>query len=392
MTFNMSSEKDILNGDNADIYFKRALKILESENIDDSITAEVTVSSFENPWVTFSGLDEIISLLKGKNIDLFALPEGTIIPYRDVHGTPVPFISVRGKYRDIGLYETSLLGFICQSSGISTAASLVRIACGDKPFFSFGIRRMHPSIAPMIDRAAYIGGADGVSGSLGARILGIEPVGTMPHALSLLLGDEKAWKSVASQAKGATVLIDTYDDEKFGALKAAGLLSNLKYVRLDTPSSRRGNFANIIREVRWELDLRGFKDVKIMVSGGLTPQDIVVLRNAGADSFGVGTSIASGKTVDFSMDIVEIAGKPITKKGKFSSRKDVLRCNKCHSVLVIPDGSRIPQCECSGSYESLLIQYLRSGTVSTEETPAKARDRAMAWIHSTINKDEPGVK
>ena len=43
MTFNMSSEKDILNGDNADIYFKRALKILESENIDDSITAEVTV-------------------------------------------------------------------------------------------------------------------------------------------------------------------------------------------------------------------------------------------------------------------------------------------------------------------------------------------------------------
>ncbi len=163
-------------------------------------------------------------------------------------------------------------------------------------------------------------------------------------------------------------------------------------MRLDTPSSRRGNFANSIREVRWELDLRGFKDVKIMVSGGLTPQDIVVLRNAGADSLGVGTSIASGKTVDFSMDIVEIAGKPLTKKGKFSSRKDVLRCNKCHSVLVIPDGSSIPQCECGGRYESLMIQYLRSGTVSTEETPAKARDRAMAWIHSSINKDEPGVK
>ena len=392
MTFNISSEKDILKGENADIYFRRALKVLESENIDDSITAEVTVSSFENPWVTFSGLDEIISLLKGKNIDLFALPEGTILPYRDMHGTPVPFISIRGKYRDIGLYETSILGFICQSSGISTAASLVRMACGDKPFFSFGIRRMHPSIAPMIDRAAYIGGADGVSGSLGARILGVEPVGTMPHALSLLLGDEKAWKSVASQAKSATVLIDTYDDEKFGALKAAELLPNLKYVRLDTPASRRGNFANIIREVRWELDIRGFKDVKIMVSGGLTPQDIVVLRNAGADSFGVGTSIASGRTVDFSMDIVEIAGKPITKKGKFSSRKEVLRCNKCHGVLVIPDGNRVPGCECGGRYESLLVQYLKSGSVLIDDSPAAARNRAVSWIDSAIKKDGLEVK
>ena len=46
MTFNISSEKDILKGENADIYFRRALKVLESENIDDSITAEVTVSSF----------------------------------------------------------------------------------------------------------------------------------------------------------------------------------------------------------------------------------------------------------------------------------------------------------------------------------------------------------
>lgn len=390
MTFNISSEKDILKGDNADIYFRRALKVLESEDINDDITAEVTVSSFENPWVTFSGIDEIISLLKGKKIDLFAVPEGTVIPYRDINGIPIPFISIRGKYRDIGLYETSILGFICQSSGISTSSSLVRIACGDKPFFSFGIRRMHPSIAPMIDRAAYIGGADGVSGSLGARILGIEPVGTMPHALSLLLGDEKAWKSIASQTDSATVLIDTYEDEKFGALKAAGMLPNLKYVRLDTPSSRRGNFANIIREVRWELDIRGFKYVKIMVSGGLTPQDIVVLRQAGADSFGVGTSIASGKTVDFSMDIVEIAGKPITKKGKFSSRKDVMQCDACHDITVIPYGSTASVCKCGGKLESILVQYLRSGEVSYEDTPNAARNRALERINAMIKKQETG--
>jgi nicotinate phosphoribosyltransferase len=50
------------------------------------------------------------------------------------------------------------------------------------------------------------------------------------------------------------VLIDTFGDEKFEALENAELLKgNIDAVRLDTPSSRRGDMLEIAREVRWEL-------------------------------------------------------------------------------------------------------------------------------------------
>ena len=75
-------------------------------------------------------------------------------------------------------------------------------------------------------------------------------------------------------------LIDTLGDEKFEALRAAEALGkSLAAVRLDTPSSRRGDFRKILREVRWELDLREFSHVRIFVSGGLGEQDILSLRD-----------------------------------------------------------------------------------------------------------------
>ncbi|NIM44791.1 MAG: nicotinate phosphoribosyltransferase, partial [Nitrososphaeria archaeon] len=53
-----------------------------------------------------------------------------------------------------------------------------------------------PSISPMLDRAAYIGGFDGVSSLKGAEVIGAKPTGTMPHALIIAMGDQvKAWKA-----------------------------------------------------------------------------------------------------------------------------------------------------------------------------------------------------
>ncbi|KXA96770.1 nicotinate phosphoribosyltransferase, partial [candidate division MSBL1 archaeon SCGC-AAA259I09] len=69
-------------------------------------------------------------------------------------------------------------------------------------------------------------------------------------------------------------------------------------VRLDTPSSRRGDFAKLVREVRWELDIRGFEHVDIVVSGGLDEYSIPPLIDAGAESFGVGTSVTNAPVMD----------------------------------------------------------------------------------------------
>ncbi|MCL5020755.1 MAG: nicotinate phosphoribosyltransferase, partial [Bacteroidetes bacterium] len=41
------------------------------------------------------------------------------------------------------------------------------------------------------------------------------------------------------------------------------------------------------------------------------------------DLYGVGTSISSAPVLDFAMDIVEIDGQPLSKRGKFSGEKQV---------------------------------------------------------------------
>lgn len=381
--FYIADEEEIRAGKASDVYFSRSMKGLSH---DQEVVAEITSSS-EEEWITFSGLKEVLSLLKPRNLTISALEEGEIIGTRDSGGIPVPFITIEGKYSEIGEMETAILGLICQSSGISTASSRVYMASYPAPFYSFGIRRMHPAISPMIDRAAYIGGAYGVSGILGAERISMDPVGTMPHSMALLMGEEAAWKYIAENfPKGKrTILIDTFSDEKESALRAARMFPGIDYIRLDTPRSRRGNFPNIVREIRWELNLRGFSNIKIMVSGGLDYESVSKLREAGAESFGVGTYISSAKSIDFSMDIVSINGTAITKKGKYSSKKDVSRCNKCHKVKVKPSELHIEKCECGGKLELLNRKVYESGKeVINPKSDSDIRAKVTERLNSMI--------
>ena len=382
--FNIAEAEDIKSGRTADVYFENALKTLEEFGFDGPVTMEVTVSGSTYPWILISGIQEVIHLLEGRRVNVEAVPEGTIIEARDTEGIPVPVMTITGKYSDFAIFETAVLGFICQSTGISTYSSMVRVAAGDLPFFSFGIRRMHPAISPMIDRATYIGGADGVSGIMGAEIIGIEPTGTMPHAVSIILGDDNAWKLGLSGNKHPKVaLIDTFEDEKFAAVHAARIVKDLDFVRLDTPSSRRGDFSNIVREVRWELDINGFRNVKIMVSGGLDHNSVLKLRKAGAAAFGVGTSIASAKPVDFAMDIVEMDERPLSKRGKFSGRKKVYRCPKCRNIYVKHNGDSPHICGCGTELECLSTSMLVEGKIlNIYPNPKDIRDRTLVEIHS----------
>src|SRR5207249_10040630 len=122
------------------------------------------------------------------------------------------------------------------------------------------------------------------------------------------------------------MLGDTYCDEKTEAIMAAEALGGRLFgVRLDTPGSRRGNFADIIKEVRWELDLRGFKNVKIYVSGGLDDESVRTFSDAGADGFGVVTTVSNARNEDFAMDIDEAAGNPVPTRGQHARRREVRR-------------------------------------------------------------------
>lgn len=365
--FLIAKDEDIKKGLTTDIYFKRTEEILLEKNINKNVWAEFTASSIPYEFAVFAGLEETAKLLEGKEVDLWAIKEGTIFKETDINGIPVPVMAIQGNYVNFAIYETPILGFICQASGIATKAARLRIACKDAILLSFGIRRMHPALAPFIDYFAYMGGCDGVSSIKGAEAINKEPKGTMPHSLIILLGEEDAWRSfdeIISKDVPRIALIDTYGDEKTIAIKAAETIKNLSGVRIDTPSSRRGNYAKIVREMRWELDIRGYKDVQIFVSGGLDEDIIPELYSAGARGFGVGTSLSNAKTIDYAMDIVEVEGKPCAKKGKFGGKKKVFRCRNCLELIVLKEKDEISKCpECGGKIEKFYFKIIERGKI-----------------------------
>jgi nicotinate phosphoribosyltransferase len=333
--FNTASEAEIKAAEVADVYFHRTMEILRSRGLEDTpVHAEVAYKTSDpDEWFVVAGLDEVAHLLDGVEVEAHSVPEGTICHPNE------PVLTLSGSYGAFAEHETAILGFLCQASGVATGAARCRLAAGERRVVSFGARRMHPAITPMIERAAYLGGCDGVAVELAARRLGIPASGTLPHALALILGSTadaaEAFDEIISPDVPRTILIDTFDDEKFGALIAARSIPDSIYaVRLDTPGNRRGDFRDLMLEVRWELDRNGFEHVKIFASGGMDV-DYILHLNPVCDAYGVGGAIADAPMVDYSLDIVEVAGEDRSKRGKRGGRKRLLEL-KDGSRMVIP--------------------------------------------------------
>jgi len=380
--FHIASEDDIKKGRLTDIYFKRTEEILKVKKKNPVVKAEVSLKNFPQGyrWGILAGIEESIKLLADLNkISIRCMPEGTV--FKDYE----PVMVIEGRYLDFGVYETALLGFLCQSSGIATKAARCKLAAGEKLVYNFGARRVHPAITPMVERCAYIGGADGVSTTLGAEIIGREPVGTIPHALILIIGDTveatKAFDEVIESKIKRISLVDTFSDEKFEAIRVAEALGKSLFgIRLDTPASRRGNFRKILEEVRWELDVRGFEDVKIVVSGGLDEDNVSDLKNI-VDAFGIGTAISGASVIDFSLDIVEIEGEKIAKRGKMSGVKKVLRCSSCFSDKVVLENRKASnyKCDkCNSVYKEIFIDAIKDGKILYDfQSASNIRENVM---------------
>ena len=73
---------------------------------------------------------------------------------------------------------------------------------------------------------------------------------------------------------------------------------------------------DLVKEIRWRLDLAGFPKVQIIATGGLTPERIKLMNEAGADVYGVGSYITGGARRDMTMDLKMVDGKPLAKRGR----------------------------------------------------------------------------
>lgn len=383
--FHTANPEDILEGKITDVYFERTLRILRAKGIDKRVKAEFFAKTLPDnwPWAVLAGLEEVSYLLKGLPVKVRAMKEGTIFyPYE-------PVMEIEGRYQDFCVYETAILGLICQASGVATKAARFKRLAGDRLIVSFGARRMHPILAPMIERNAYIGGCDGVAVIKSGEIIEEDPMGTMPHALIICMGSTveaiKAYDEIMEPGLKRVALIDTFLDEKFECLNVAEAIGDRLYaVRFDTPSSRRGNFYRIIEEARWELDLRGYKNVKIFVSGGIREEDLPLL-NPLVDAYGIGTSISNAPVVDYAMDIVEVDGNPIAKRGKWSGSKSILRCQSCFRDKILPYTEEEKRCECGGRYEELLLPFLDSGKILQDlARPKEIRNYVIEQVKKVV--------
>ncbi|MDW8033034.1 MAG: nicotinate phosphoribosyltransferase, partial [Aquificaceae bacterium] len=260
--------------------------------------------------------------------DLYAIGEGRIVFHNE------PLVQVEGPLPEVQLLETLVINLMHYNTLLASKSARCYIASRGRTLVDFGLRRAHGFDAGLYGaRASYITGFAGTSNLLAGKRYSLPVFGTMAHSFVMVFEEEKeAFRSFARSFPDKTVLlIDTYDTLQ-GAKRALELLKEgvrVVGVRIDS-----GDVERLSREVRALFDREGFRDVKIVVSGGLEERDIDLWLSTGApiDIFGVGTKLltsADAPYLDIAYKLVEYEGKPKFKlspgKETFPYKRQVIR-------------------------------------------------------------------
>ena len=221
------------------------------------------------------------------NLDIKTLYDGdNIDPWESV-------MHIRGKVTSFAHLETIYLGILARRTRVATNVRRVVEAAEGVPVLYFPARFDHWEVQGGDGYAAYIGGAAGVSTLAQGEWWGAKASGTVPHSMIASLGGNtvEAVKVFGESypETNLVALVDFDNDCVSTALQCAESLGDKLWgVRLDTSEkmvdksifSKMGNFkpTGVIPELvfmtREALDKKGFSNVKIVVSGGFTPDKI----------------------------------------------------------------------------------------------------------------------
>jgi len=249
--------------------------------------------------------------------DVDALPEGTAF-FPDE-----PLLRVVAPLPQAQLIETRLINLVHFETVVASKASRMALAAAGRPLIDFGLRRAHGSEAGMLAaRASYIAGFAGTATLAAGLEFGIPVKCTMAHSFIQVHEDEiAAFEHFAqSRPRDLVLLIDTYDTERAAErivqlaprLAAEGI--SISGVRIDS-----GDLGDHARRVRQILDAGGLQTLTIIASGGLDEDEIIELRDAPIDSFGVGTSLTTSSdapALDCAYKLQEYDGKPRRKRSE----------------------------------------------------------------------------
>ncbi len=316
----------------SDKYFVRARDLLR----EDRHRPRVTMQVFGKAHASLGGIDEAIAILKlcaerWDELVVHALYDGEAIePWESV-------LLIEGPYDAFANLETVYLGVLARRTRVGTNTRRVVEAAKPKQVMFFPARHDHWLVQTGDGYAAHIAGAIGVSTDAQASWWGSEGIGTVPHGLIAAYGGDTvvASRKFAEHMDPGIRLITLvdFDNDCVGtSLKVARALGDRLYgVRLDTAETlvdqsvvpQMGTFKptgvnpQLVWNVRRALDRDGFREVKIVVSGGFTVEKIRQFEEQGVpvDAYGVGSSLFQGR-FDFTADVVMVEGKPCAKVGR----------------------------------------------------------------------------
>jgi len=337
-----------------------------------------------------------------------------------------PLLRVEGNIIETQLVESMILNILNFQSLIATKAARMRLVAGDRSLVDFGMRRAQGLGALHASRAAIIGGFNGSSNTFSAHCFGFESTGTMAHSWIQSFDSEidAFRKYVHLYPDSSILLVDTYDTLKQGvpnAIKAAKELEKnghkLVGVRLDS-----GDLAYMSKETRKMLNRENLEYVKIIVSNQLDEYLIKSLldQDAPIDSFGVGTSLVTGKgegALDGVYKLTRVDNKPSMKvsdnisKTTLPGLKNIYRFVNSEK-LFYADGielidSKVPKliyhpfnpeknCSLEGySYNSIIEKVMAKGSILRKRSITESTEYAamrLAQVPSETKRfDNPHI-
>ncbi len=203
-------------------------------------------------------------------------------------------MTIEGDYALFAHLETEYLGVLARRTRIATNARAIVDAAGGKDVLFFPARFDHHLVQTGDGYAAYISGALGVSTDANAEWWGSRGMGTVPHALIAAYGGDtvlatQKFAQYIDPAVNVIALVDFENDCVGTSLACARALGDRLWgVRLDTRGTlvdksvipQMGTFpptgvnAQLVHNVRDALDAEGFRNVRIVVSGGFDAERI----------------------------------------------------------------------------------------------------------------------
>lgn len=316
----------------SDKYFVRAREILRAEGYRPRVTMQV----FGKAHAFLGGIDEAIAILRlcameWSELEVRALYDGDEVePWETV-------LLIEGPYDAFAHLETLYLGVLSRRTRVGTNTRRVVEAAAPKEIMFFPARHDHWLMQPGDGYAAHLAGATGVSTDAQGSWWGGQGIGTVPHALIAAYGGDtlQATTKFADHV-GTDVrlisLVDFQNDCVGTSVEVARALGSRLYaVRLDTSElvvdrslwDEMGNFPptgvnpQLVRNVRRGLDEAGYRNVRIVVSGGFSVEKIREFerQRVPVDGYGVGSSLFQGR-FDFTADVVLLEGRPSAKVGR----------------------------------------------------------------------------